>query len=72
MKLDAFFLLHLVVEREFVEIAALHLEGEVYIWWFSHLIHAGVTTYADFTQRVIKEFDKKKSKEKRPSPPPAA
>ena len=28
-KLDAFFLLHPVVEKEVVEIAALHFEGEV-------------------------------------------
>ena len=28
MKLEAFFLLHLVVEREVVEIVAVHLESE--------------------------------------------
>ena len=69
MKLDAFFLLHPVVEREAVEIAALHLEGEAKNWWFSHMSHARVIAYADFTQRFIKNFDKKKSKEKKPSPP---
>ena len=61
MKLDAFFLLHPVVEKEVVEIAALHLEGEANNWWFSHLSHVRVTAYADFTQRLIKKFDKKKS-----------
>ena len=65
MILDAFFLLHLVVEREVVEIVVLHLEGEGNIWWFSHLIHARVTAYADFTQRLIKKFDKKKLEEAR-------
>ena len=69
MKLDAFFLLNLVVEREVVEIVALHLEGKEKIWWFSHLSHARVTAYADFTQRLIKKFDKNKSEENRPSPP---
>ena len=69
MKLDAFFVLHPIVEREVVEIAALQLEGEANIWWFSHLSHAQVTTYVDFTQRMIKKFDKKKSEEKKPSPP---
>ena len=59
-------MLHPVVEREVVEIAVLHLEGEANIWWFSHLSHARVTTYVDFTQRFIKKFDKKKEK---PSPP---
>ena len=69
MKLDAFFLLHPVVEKEFDEIVALHHEGEAKIWWFSHLSHARVTAYVDFTQTLIKKFDKKKSEEKRPSPP---
>ena len=55
-KLDAFFLLHPVVEREVVEIAAPHLEGEANIWWFSHLSHARLTTYADFNQRLIVIF----------------
>ena len=48
-KLDAFFLLHPMVEREAVEIAALHLEGEANIWWFSHLSHERVNTFAKFT-----------------------
>ena len=68
MKLDAFFLLHPVVEREVFEIAVLHLEGEENIWWFNHLSHVRVTAYVDFTQRLIKKFDMKKSEEKKPSP----
>ena len=48
-KLDAFFLLHPMVEKEAVEIAALHLEGEANIWWFSHLSHARVSNFAEFT-----------------------
>ena len=59
-KLDAFFLLHPVVQREAIGIAVLHLEGEANIWWFSHLSHARVTAFANFTQRLIKKFDKKK------------
>ena len=47
----------------------LHLEGEANIRWFNHLSHAKVTAYADFTQKLIKNFDKKKSEEKKPSPP---
>ena len=69
MKLDALFLLHLLVEREAIEIATLHLEGEAKIWWFNHLSHARVTTFAYFTQRLIKKIDKKKSEEEKPSPP---
>ena len=51
--LEAFFLLNPVVEREAVEVAALHLEGEANVWWFSHLSHARVTSFAKFTQRLI-------------------
>ena len=69
MKLDEFFLLHPVVEREVVEIAMLHLEGEANIQWFNHLIHARETAYAYFTQRLIKKFDKKKLEEKKLPPP---
>ena len=64
MKLDSLFLPHPMVEREDVEIAALHLEGEANIWWFGHL-----TAFADFTQRLIKKFDKKESEENMLSPP---
>ena len=42
-KLEEFFLLHLVVEREAIEFVALHLEGEANVWWFSQLSHARVT-----------------------------
>ena len=69
MRLNAFFLLHPVLEEEVVEIAVLHLEGEANILWSIHLSHARVTAYADFTQRLIKKFEKNKSKEKQPSPP---
>ena len=69
MKLDAFFLLHPVVEREVVEIAVLHLEGEENIWWFNHLSHTRVTAYANFTQRLIKKFNRRKPKEEKLPPP---
>ena len=69
---DAFFLLHPVVEKDVVEIAALHLQGEANIWWLSHLSHAKVTAYADFNHRLIKKFDKKKSEGKKPSLPSIA
>ena len=69
MKLEAFFLLHLVVEREAVEIATLHLEGEENVWWFSHLSHARVSTLSELSQRLIEAFGKERSEEERPSPP---
>ena len=67
-ELEAFFLLHPVVEREAVEVAVLHLEGEANVWWFSHLSHARVNTFAEFTQRLIITFDREISDEKNPTP----
>ena len=48
-KLEAFFLLHPIEDREVVAIVALHLEGEAETWWFSHGRHARVSTLADFS-----------------------
>ena len=56
-KLEAFFLLHPIAGKEAVEILALHLEGEAYDWWCSHLSHARVETFAEFTQGLIQTFD---------------
>ena len=47
----------------------LHLKGEASNLWFSHVRHAKVSSFEDFTQRVIKRFDKEKSEEEKPSPP---
>ena len=68
-EIGGIFSVHPVVGKEVVEIVALHLEGEVSIWWFNHLSHARVTAYAYFTQRMMKKFEKKKSKEKKLPPP---
>ena len=65
---SAFFLLHPVVEKEAVEISVLHLKGEASNWWFSHVRHAKVSSFADFTQSMIKRFDKEKSEEEKSSP----
>ena len=61
-KLDAFFLLHPVVEREVVEITVLHLEGEANTWWFNHLSHARVSTLVEFSQILIRIFGKGEEK----------
>ena len=55
--LEAFFLLHPVAGKEAVEISALHLEGEAYDWWCSHLSHGRVKSFAEFTQILIQTFD---------------
>ena len=68
-KLEAFFLIHPVVEKEAVEISALHLGGEAHIWWFNHLSHARVSTLAEFSQKLIKKFDRRRSGKEESSPP---
>ena len=64
-KLEAFFLLHPVVDRKVVEIVALHLEGEANTWWFSHWSHARVSTLAEFSQKMIRIFCQRREE---PSP----
>lgn len=59
-KLDNFFQLHPVAEREAVEITMLHLEGGENCWWFSHIKHARLFSYAKLNQRLIKNFDRRK------------
>ena len=56
-KLEAFFLLHPVVEEEAVEIVALHMEDEASVWWFKTLVHSKVSSFVEFAQRLVKTFD---------------
>ena len=65
-KLEAFFLLHPIVDREVIEVVVLHLEGEAKIWWFSHWDHARVSTLVDFSQILIRRFGQRREE---PSPP---
>ena len=67
-KLEAFFLLHPIVEKEVVEISVLHLDGEAYIWCFSHLSHARVQTFAEFTQGLIQTYGERENNEEITSP----
>ena len=48
------------MEREAVEFVVLYFEGEAKDLWFNHMKHARVTNYVDFTQRVVKSFDRRK------------
>ena len=65
-KLEAFFLLHPVVDREAIEITALHLEGEAKNLWISHVSHTRVSALVKFSQRLIGRFGKRREE---PSPP---
>ena len=68
-KLEAFFLLNPVAGKEVLEISALHLEGEAYDWWCSHLSHARVKTFAEFIQRLIQTFDGERAKKEKITSP---
>ena len=51
-----------MVERDSIEIATLHLDGEANDWWFhvmKTLGHDQVTTYEEFTRRLAERFERK-------------
>ena len=61
-KLDIYFQLNKVPEVEAIKIVALYFEGEAHNWWFhglSTLGHNNVSTYAEFTRRLVERFDQK-------------
>ena len=63
-ELDTYLQQHQVLEDESIRVAALHLEGKAYAWWFyetSSLNHVKVATYAKFTKRLVKIFDVRSS-----------
>ena len=60
--LDIYFQLKKFPEIEAIKIAALHFEGEAHNWWFhglSTLGHINVTTYYEFTRRLVERFERK-------------
>jgi hypothetical protein len=61
-KLDTYFQLNKMVEANVIKLATLHLDGEAHEWWYHGLVtlgHSGITSYLDFTQRIIERFDRK-------------
>ena len=47
-------------EMEAIKVATLHLDGEAQHWWFHGMVtlgHSIVTTYAEFTRRLMEGFD---------------
>jgi hypothetical protein len=60
-KLDTYFQLNPMVEADAIKLATLHLDGEGHEWWYHGLVtlgHNTITSYLDFTQRIINRFDK--------------
>jgi hypothetical protein len=61
-KLDTYFQLNPMMETDAIKLATLHLDGEAHDWWYHGLVtlgHNNITSYLDFTQRLIECFDKK-------------
>ncbi|KAH9302444.1 hypothetical protein KI387_014027 [Taxus chinensis] len=61
-KLKTYFDLNPMREEDAIKFAILHLEGDAHDWWHHGLItqgHMHITTYADFTQRLMSRFDRR-------------
>ena len=59
--LDAYLQLNVMEEEREIKFATLHLNGKAHDWWFhgmTTLGHEHVTSYIDFTQRLIEKFDR--------------
>ena len=51
-----------MIETDAIKLATLHLDGEAHEWWYHGLVtlgHNTITSYTDFTQRLIERFDRK-------------
>ena len=61
-KLDTYFQLNQMIEVDAIKLATLCLDGEAHEWWYHGLVtlgHSVITSYLDFTQRLIERFDRK-------------
>lgn len=64
-KLDNYLSLRPMLEEDAIRFTTLHLEGAAHEWWYHGLVtlgHNHITTYAEFTDRFIKRFDRKDPK----------
>jgi hypothetical protein len=61
-KLDTYFHLNTMSEVEAITFTTFHLDGEAHEWWYHGLVtlvHASITSYLDFTQKLMERFDGK-------------
>lgn len=61
-KLNTYLNLSPMTEDDAVQFAILHLEGLAHEWWYHGTLtqgHDGITTYDEFTQKLIKRFERK-------------
>ena len=65
LKADTYFQLNPMPEDEAIKFATFHLEGVAHEWWHHGLVtlgHNQVTSYVEFTKRLIDHFDGKDPK----------
>jgi hypothetical protein len=63
--LDTYFKLNPMTESEAISFATLHLDGEAHEWWYHGLVtlgHNHITSYLEFTERLMERFDKERSR----------
>jgi hypothetical protein len=61
-KLDTYIQLNPMTEAKAIKYATLHLEGEAHEWWYHGLVtlgHTNITSYVEFTQKLMEMFDQK-------------
>jgi hypothetical protein len=54
-----------MTKSEAIKFSTLHLDGEAHEWWYHGLVtlgHSNITSYEDFTQRLMDRFDRKDPK----------
>ena len=64
-KLDYYLSLRPMPEEDAIRFCTLHLEGVAHEWWYHGLVTLGhnlITTYEEFTNKLIERFDVKDSK----------
>ena len=53
-----------MTETDAIKLATLHLDREAHEWWYHVLVtlgHNAISSYNDFTQRLMERFDKRDS-----------
>jgi hypothetical protein len=64
-KLDTYYKLNQMTKIQAISFATLHLEGEAHEWWHHGLVtlgHSHITSYREFTERIIDRFDRRDPK----------
>jgi hypothetical protein len=64
-KLDTYYKLNQMIEIEATSFTTLHLEGEAHEWWHNGLVmlgHSHITSYKDFTKRLMERFHRRDPK----------